>query len=284
MQPSGRFWQSSDGSPEEGPLGRAAPDALPDTNEQLRLHANVRTREAIARALSGPLPGSRAHREMVPAGRHMSAPAPPPTARHGAVLIAMAPRTGYTTDGEASAEDAGGASDDQFLGIPLVFPLIERSFDRGPHAGQIALPGGRMEMSDRSLTTTALREAAEEVSLDPAYVTVLGSLSPFYLDVSNYLVTPIVGWVDDPLIFQALAPQPQEVASILCGTWPAMAQTRALRIVRARGTTMQTSSYRVGAHTVWGATAMILNELFTLLGHYTSAGSTYEGSSSGREK
>lgn len=214
----------------------------------------------------------------------MSAPAPPPNVRHGAVLIAMAPRSGYATGVETSSEEAEALSEAQPLGIPLIFPLIERSFDRGPHAGQIALPGGRMEVSDRSLTTTALREAAEEVSLDPAHVTVLGSLSPFYLDVSNYLVTPIVGWVDDPLVFHALAPQPQEVVSILCGAWPATAQTRDLRIVRARGTTMQTASYRVGAHTVWGATAMILNELFTLLGHYTSAGSTYVGSSSGREK
>jgi 8-oxo-dGTP pyrophosphatase MutT (NUDIX family) len=196
----------------------------------------------------------------------------------------MAPRTGYAASAEASTEDVEASLDDHTIGSPLVFPLIERSFDRGPHAGQIALPGGRMEVSDRSLTTTALREASEEVSLDPAHVTVLGSLSPFYLDVSNYLVTPIVGWVDDPLLFHALAPQPREVSSIMCGAWPAMAQTRALRIVRARGTTMQTASYRVGAHTVWGATAMILNELFTLLGHYTSAGSTYEGSSSGREK
>lgn len=78
------------------------------------------------------------------------------------------------------------------------------------HSGEVAFPGGRCEPREREPAITALREAREEVGLDPGEVEVLGTLSPF-LTVSGFLVTPVVGRIAWP---QTLAPDPAEVARV----------------------------------------------------------------------
>ena len=72
--------------------------------------------------------------------------------------------------------------------------LTERSADLKIHAGQVSFPGGRMEASDADITQTALREAHEEVGINPAQVEIVGYLQPM-LTVTGYAVTPIVGFV-----------------------------------------------------------------------------------------
>ena len=69
--------------------------------------------------------------------------------------------------------------------------------DRDRHSGQVAFPGGAREGRDASASATALREAHEEIGLDPRRVTLLGELSP-YVTVSDYRVTPVVGHVAWP--------------------------------------------------------------------------------------
>jgi 8-oxo-dGTP pyrophosphatase MutT (NUDIX family) len=90
--------------------------------------------------------------------------------------------------------------------------LVQRRETLRQHAGQVGLPGGAVEPGDADGVAAALREAEEEVGLDPTAVRVLGSLDRAYLPVSNFDVLPVVGLWDGA---GALRPNPGEVAGIL---------------------------------------------------------------------
>ena len=78
--------------------------------------------------------------------------------------------------------------------------LTRRNADLPEHSGQVAYPGGRVDPEDPSLEATALREAEEEIGLNPADVHILGRLKR-YLTITNYLVTPVVGTIPWPYDF-----------------------------------------------------------------------------------
>jgi len=72
--------------------------------------------------------------------------------------------------------------------------LTERSHNMRSHPGQISFPGGKVEPSDASPAAAALREAQEEIGLDPAGVEVFGELPQLWLPPSNFAVTTVLGW------------------------------------------------------------------------------------------
>lgn len=76
--------------------------------------------------------------------------------------------------------------------------LIERAPDLRMHAGQVAFPGGALDPIDTSAAAGALREANEEVGLDPATVQVVGELPAIYIPVSAFVVTPVLAWWQYP--------------------------------------------------------------------------------------
>ena len=80
----------------------------------------------------------------------------------------------------------------------LMVLLTQRTAHLRDHAGQISFPGGRCEDSDASTVATALREAQEEVGLDPAQVEVLGLLPEYYTG-TGFSITPVVALVRPPL-------------------------------------------------------------------------------------
>lgn len=88
--------------------------------------------------------------------------------------------------------------------------LTQRTAHLANHSGQIAFPGGKADASDADPTATALREAQEEVGLDPALVQVLGVL-PTYLTGSAFIISPVIALVEPDL---ALSPSPGEVAGV----------------------------------------------------------------------
>jgi len=94
----------------------------------------------------------------------------------------------------------------------LELVLVERPGHLRQHAGQVGLPGGAVEPTDADGVAAALREAQEEVGLDPSAVRVLGSLDRAYLAVSDFDVLPVVGVWDG---LAPLTPSPDEVAAIL---------------------------------------------------------------------
>ena len=155
--------------------------------------------------------------------------------------------------------------------LVLVFPdedgdarlvLTERVDRGGHHSGEVSFPGGSAEAGDADLVATALREAAEEVGLDPvqAGVRVLGVLEMQWIPVSNFTVTPVVAVADRrPL----LTPQPTEVALILEPPVAAFLPDGELRFVEReiRGWQLRYAAYPVGELNVWGMTARVLGGL-----------------------
>ncbi|MBX9616961.1 MAG: CoA pyrophosphatase [Caulobacteraceae bacterium] len=92
--------------------------------------------------------------------------------------------------------------------------LTRRADSLVSHTGQIAFPGGRLDPGETAVEA-ALREAREEVDLDPAAVSVLG-LSDAYETGTGYLVTPVIGWIER---LPPLTPSPHEVAEIFQTPW-----------------------------------------------------------------
>lgn len=132
------------------------------------------------------------------------------------------------------------------------------------HAGQIAFPGGKRENSDKDLFDTALREAEEEIGINPESVEILGLLSPVYVQISDFLILPVLGWMThrpdirmdlhevDEAIFISL----EEVTNpdSLCHR---EMDTRTGRIV--------VPGYEINGNFIWGATAMMLAELVDII-------------------
>jgi len=141
--------------------------------------------------------------------------------------------------------------------------LIERSAG-GLHGGQIAFPGGAEEAGDLSPEATALREAREEIGLEPEAVDVLGRLTPLTIAVSGFIVQPVLGLV---LGRPALRPSPEEVARVLEVPLAALLdpRSRSEREIDVRGQNLLVPCYTLGGALVWGATAMMLSELEEIL-------------------
>jgi 8-oxo-dGTP pyrophosphatase MutT (NUDIX family) len=148
----------------------------------------------------------------------------------------------------------------------LELVLVRRPDSMRTHAGQVGLPGGAVEASDPDGVAAALREAEEEVGLDPAGVRVLGSLDRSYIPVSNFDVLPVVGVWDGR---SALRPNPREVAGILRPTLrqladPSNHDTMPLeRLVgeaglRGRAPDLYSPVFWVDGVVVWGFTAGLL--------------------------
>jgi 8-oxo-dGTP pyrophosphatase MutT (NUDIX family) len=177
-----------------------------------------------------------------------------PTGVPAAVLLALAP--------------VDGADD-------LELVLVRRPDHLRLHAGQVGLPGGAVEPGDADGVAAALREAQEEVGLDPAGVRVLGSLDRTYLPVSDFDVLPVVGIWDG---LAPLTPSPDEVAGILRPTLrqladPANHGTMPISAIlgeealRARGfPDFSSPAFWVDGTLIWGFTAGLLVGFLDALG------------------
>jgi 8-oxo-dGTP pyrophosphatase MutT (NUDIX family) len=88
--------------------------------------------------------------------------------------------------------------------------LTERTAHLKNHPAEVSFPGGRVEPGDSSPEAAALREADEEIGLDPGAVEVLGCLPP-YRTITDFCVSPVVGWIEPPVAFVI---DPYEVAEV----------------------------------------------------------------------
>ncbi|MCS7082316.1 MAG: CoA pyrophosphatase [Bacteroidetes bacterium] len=194
----------------------------------------------LGQLLKGPLPGPEAQREAFPDAPDRVARCEP-GARPAAVLVLFYPRPRR-----------------------WCFLLEKRPENLPVHRGQIGLPGGAQKPCDPSPEATALREAAEELGLDPLAVEVLGRLSPVYIPASGFVVTPVVGWQPHPPL---LRPNRREVARVLEVSTRALLDPGRFRLETwtLHGRPQRVGCFRFGGETVWGATAMILCELRALL-------------------
>ena len=142
--------------------------------------------------------------------------------------------------------------------------FMQRPDYNGVHGGQISFPGGKKEPEDEDVVQTALREAHEETGVDNTKIKIIETLTPLFIPVSNMLVTPVVGWIDEKPVFNH---QPEEVvflidADIKILLDPAIVRTKPLEI---RGETFEVKYFDYEGNMIWGATAMILQELLIIL-------------------
>lgn len=188
---------------------------------------------------------------MIPTGRGYvpaESVAPHNGVRHSAVLLLLVPTDHRGPDAPCSSFE---------------LPLIRRTLDDGPHSGQIALPGGAEEPNDGGPVGTAIREAHEEIGIAPEAVTPVGTLTSLYIDVSGFVITPVVAVLtrQNGTFWSGLRPQESEVARIIPASLETITRSKKNRTVRARGYRLTVPSYLVDGDIVWGATAMIIAEL-----------------------
>jgi 8-oxo-dGTP pyrophosphatase MutT (NUDIX family) len=174
------------------------------------------------------------------------------------------PRTGWTP-GEFPADARLAA------GLLLVYPgsdgpsipLTVRASNLRRHAGQISLPGGATDAGE-TLLQAALREAYEEIGVDPARVRILGELTPVHVLVSGFTLHPIVGITDARPEFRPAAHEVEQIIEVSIADLQDASNVR--HGVRTReGLAIEYPYFHLRGHQVWGATAMVLGEFVCLV-------------------
>jgi 8-oxo-dGTP pyrophosphatase MutT (NUDIX family) len=144
-------------------------------------------------------------------------------------------------------------------------PLILRPTYTGAHSGQISLPGGKEEPDDLSREHTALREMEEEIGVSANDVVLLGNLTEIYVAASNFRVMPVVGYLNFKPNF---IPEIKEVAEILISPLEAIIaveRKKEKEMLIGGQFAINSPYFDINGKVVWGATAMILSELATII-------------------
>ena len=148
---------------------------------------------------------------------------------------------------------------------PVKIVLVKRT-EGGPHGGQIAFPGGKCAPEDNSMLDTALREAQEEIGLEPGAVEILDELAPVDTVSTGFLIYPFLGRITRPAEWIR---EPREIAEILEVDVEDLLRPEAhgceMRIFPEWPDPLEIPFYRIGPHKLWGATYRILHPLLPLL-------------------
>lgn len=198
----------------------------------------------LQQRLSQPLPGIDAQYEMAHVKRAKVRPEDlqADTFRESAVLIVL-----YEKEGN------------------IFIPLTERHPYPGVHGAQISFPGGKSDPEDRSLEMTAFRECREEIGLSEK-LELLGALTPVYIPVSSFIVHPFIAYYTGEAISFTL--NEREVKSLVELNLEVLnnpATIKQTTVEPAPGLRIETPYFDINGKVVWGATAMMLNELRHLL-------------------
>jgi 8-oxo-dGTP pyrophosphatase MutT (NUDIX family) len=172
------------------------------------------------------------------------------------------------TPEEAAELDAPGSKDAAVLiplyprGDDLVAVFTERRHDLRRHGGEISFPGGHQDFPEEDLSRTALREAQEEIGLDPDAVELVGALPPTGTFVTSYKIHPFVGLIDAGHTWTA---QEAEVEQILELSLDELVAGHEMQRLLKKGVPIKTPTYTVDGNFVWGATARIVQMLLERL-------------------
>ena len=221
--------------------------------------------EKIRAGLRRPLPGLAAQLRLAPAPRIGWDPLKFPDGAHdGAALLLLYPAFAEaSTFAKASAAKTAGRTPD----ATLYFALTVRGSGLRNHTGQVSLPGGRVDAGE-TIEAAAIREAQEEIGVDPQSVEVLGRLTPLHIPVSGFLLHPVVGFTPMRPAFQRAE---WEVARIIEAPVSALSGPSAIhrevraRMVKGQPIEVDVPYFAIDGEKVWGATAMVLAEFCAIL-------------------
>ena len=187
----------------------------------------------ISKVLKETLPGAISHRKMLPPNRVLKAPGNGVHIKYSSVLLLL------------------------FLeNDNLIACLIKRPSHMKHHAGQIALPGGRIE-NNETAEETALRETFEEIGVPSSSIRILGSLSEFYVEVSGFQIHPIVGWLDKKPELKLNKDEVERAIFFPVKNFKPPYSSVELQTVTGK---LLVPCIRYLDEIIWGATAMILSE------------------------
>ncbi len=149
--------------------------------------------------------------------------------------------------------------------------LTERSHSMRSHPAQVSFPGGAIDPIDSGPVAAALREAQEEVGLDPAGVQIVAELPALYLPPSNFVVTPVLAWWAQPGPIRVV--DHQEVARVVRAPLAELTDpARRFTVVHPSG--LIGPAFDVDGLLVWGFTAGLLSKVIELAGLERSWDST----------
>ncbi len=194
--------------------------------------------------LSQPLPGWKAHAELSPV-YHERYKSQPDGHLKAAVLALLFP------------------GKDENLNLVYIKRPSHNPHDK--HGGQISFPGGKLDKSDASLKATATRETEEEIGIPRDSIEIIGRLSDIYVYVSNFLITPYVGYID---YYPSFVIQESEVDYTIEVPLQKIINPDNLKLrnMNIRGFRVHKVPYfDIDGEVLWGASAMITNELIQVL-------------------
>jgi 8-oxo-dGTP pyrophosphatase MutT (NUDIX family) len=147
------------------------------------------------------------------------------------------------------------------------FVVTQRHDYAGAHSGQISFPGGKYEETDIDTEYTALRETEEEIGINPNQVEILSALSELYIPPSNFLVYPYVGIVNGDVHFERDTFEVKEVIELTVAKLLQMQviQKPLMELSKTAKYQIECPCFDFDGKIIWGATAMILNELRHIL-------------------
>ena len=195
-------------------------------------------------ALANPLPGMDAQYMMAPVTRkeqlvYNSNDKPP---RKSAVLALF-----YPDNNDA-----------------VMLVLMKRASDNSVHSGQISFPGGQTEPFDKDAAATALRETEEELGISKNKVKIIGKLTEVYISPSNFNVIPFVGYMKVKPDFKPN----EEVERIITVAFSDLMKPDAKtvrKVTTSYAINLTAPCFMVDGEILWGATAMMINELLEVV-------------------
>jgi 8-oxo-dGTP pyrophosphatase MutT (NUDIX family) len=194
------------------------------------------SKKEIKKALAGNLRGIVSHQKMMPPNRRLrAADSDKKRLKPSSVLLLLF------------------AEKDE-----LFVCLIKRPSNMKHHAGQVALPGGRIDFGKTPLET-ALRETWEEIGITSDKIEILGSLSELFVDVSGFLIHPFVGWLDEKPSFKTNPAEVEKTLLFPLFKFRNKLDETELETVSGK---LKVPCFFFEGEIVWGATAMILAEFY----------------------
>ena len=142
--------------------------------------------------------------------------------------------------------------------------LMQRTIYNGAHSGQISFPGGKAEKMDKSIYHTALREANEEIGIVAEEVKIIGQLTEVYIPVSNFHVIPVIGISKGIPQFEIDKREVKEIIEFKLIDLITQ-QLHQNKVKLSNNTIIKVPSFEYKEKIIWGATALMLNELKYIL-------------------